>query len=110
MSLNIRWLTNGEKKVYAVTDSLKETFNIYSEIEEIPAEIRHYAESIKEPTFCEPDLARCFGVQSIFYPDWPKPCGHPDYQGKTCIAETCRYGGHDKEWEKCPYFSRRAAE
>lgn len=110
MSLNIKWLTNGKEKVYTVTDSLQETFDIYSVVEEIPIEIRYYAESIKEPTFCEPDLARFFGVQSIFYPDWPKPCGHPDYQGKICIAEMCKYGGPDKGWEKCQYFGRSETE
>lgn len=35
--------------------------------------------------------------------DWPKPCGHPDYDGETCIAESRKYatGG---DWAKCPYL------
>lgn len=110
MSLNVRWLTNGDKKVYTVLDSLNETFDIYLKIDEIPTQIRHYAENIEKPMFCGPNLAQSFGVQTIFYPDWPKPCGHPDFKGKTCIAEMCTYGGPDDGWEKCPYFIRAKTE
>lgn len=72
MSIKIRWLTNGDKTVYTVRDLLNGTFDVVEDIKEIPEEIRHYAENIEEPTFCEPDLARMFGVTDVFYPDWPK--------------------------------------
>lgn len=105
MSLKVRWLTNGDMEVYTVRNSAEGTFDMFPAIEEIPVEIRHYAEHINAPTFCEPDLAKIFGVQSIFYPDWPKMCGHPEHTGESCIAEACKYGWHDRAWEKCPYFS-----
>lgn len=105
MSLNVRWLTNGKKEVYTVVNSSEKTFDVYSSIREIPVEIRHYADIIKKPTFCGPDLSRMFGVQEIFYPDFPKVCNHPDYIGKMCIAESCKYA-EDDNWEKCPYFPK----
>lgn len=104
MSIDVRWLTNGEKEIYWIRDAVAETVNIYDSLEQVPKSIRHYAEKIKNPQVCEPDLARYFGVQKELYPDWPKPCGHPDFKGKNCIAEMCKYGGENKEWEKCQYF------
>lgn len=68
MSIKIRWLTNGDKTVYTVRDLLNGTFNVVEDIKEIPEEIRHYAENIEEPTFCEPDLARMFDVTDVFLP------------------------------------------
>ena len=106
MSVMVKWLTNGEKSVYMVRDALQETVTVYDKIDDIPESIRHYAKSINEPKFVEPDLARVFYVQSVLYPGWPKPCGHPDFAGFTCIAESCIYGGPNKAWEKCPYFGR----
>ena len=50
-------------------------------------------------------MARFMGCQNLLYPDWPKPCGHPDYDGKMCIAESCKYAVDD-DWEKCPYFQK----
>lgn len=105
MSINIKWLTNGEKKIYTVYNSMVNEFNIFENIEDIPRDIRHYAENIKEPTFCNPDLARIFNVQKVFYPGWPKKCSYPGYENSFCIAESCKYGGENKGWENCPYFS-----
>ena len=102
MSVNIRLLTNGEKTVYTVRDSLNETFTIYNTIDEIPESIRHYAKDVKLK-FCEPDLARIFGVRDLFYPNFPD-CGHPNYLGKACIAESCKYG--DPTYKDCPYFGK----
>lgn len=63
MSIDVRWFTNGEKKIYWVRDAVAETVNIYDALEQVPKSIRHYAEKIKNPQVCEPDLARYFGVQ-----------------------------------------------
>lgn len=105
MSLDVRWLTNGDKNVYTVRDKVADTFNTYDSLEDIPASVRYYAAKIEKPMLCEPDTARFFGVIKVFYPDWPKKCGHPEYQGKYCIAEMCRFGGENKGWEKCKYFT-----
>lgn len=110
MSLDVRWLTNGEKKVYTVRDAVAETFNVYANLADVPHSVRHYAESIKDPTFCEPDLARYFGVQNILYPGWPKMCGHPSYKGQKCIAEMCKYAEEAGGWSKCPYFPKEAEQ
>lgn len=104
MSLNIRYLTNGEKTFYIEINSgvTPTEYHAYKTKEEIPKSIRHYAPD-GDPKFVEPDLAAIFGVQDIFYPDFPS-CGHPDYLGKRCIAESCKFAV-DGKWAKCPYFS-----
>jgi hypothetical protein len=103
MSLNIRWLTNGEKTVFTIVNSLDNTFTVVESIQEIHPSIRHYAESVVRekgaPVFCEPDLARIFGVQELFYPDWPKRCSLNGYDGRICIAESCKYS-----YKSCPYI------
>lgn len=106
MSINVKHVTNGEKSGYYVRNSgvTPMTVDFYSEKEEIPESIRHYAPD-GEPKYWGPDMARFMGCQNLLYPNWPKPCGHPDYDGKTCIAESCKYAVDD-DWEKCPYFQK----
>jgi len=106
MSLDIRYVTNGQQKFYRVIDSSTETFDIYNTLGEVPESIRHYAAGV-ELKFCQPDLARMFGVIDILYPNYPK-CGLEGYEGKNCIAESCRHtdrvmldGSVD-----CPYFDK----
>lgn len=107
MSLNIRHVTNGKKTIYRVTDSVSDVSGIYENLEDIPASIRYYAEKTKL-TFAGPDLARMFGVLDVLYPNFPK-CGHPDYVGKNCIAESCRYSDDDN-YRACPYFDKTYSE
>lgn len=104
MSLNIRYLTNGEKTFYVETNSgvtLPER-HIYATKDEIPKSIRHYAPD-GDPKFVGPDLAAILGVQDIFYPGFPN-CERPEYLGKRCIAESCKFAPNG-DWTKCPYFS-----
>ena len=96
MSLNIRYLTNGKKAVYCVRDSLNETLTAYDNIKDNPEGIRHYAPK-GEPTFAGPDLARILGFRDILYPNFPG-CGHPDYVGRGCIAESCQYAGPNDDY------------
>lgn len=103
MSLDIRYVTNGVKSIYRVIDGVSETFNIYDSLDDIPKNIRHYAPK-GEPKFVEPDLAALFGVKDILYPNFPS-CGHPDYIGKSCIAESCKFA-ESNEWKNCPYFDK----
>ena len=105
MSLNIRYLTNGEMEVFTVSNTgvNPPTFQVFEKREDIDPSIRHYAPS-GEPTMCKPDLARMFGVLDLFYPGHPN-CAIPRYADKKCIAESCKYSPNG-EWEECKYFSK----
>jgi len=106
MSLDIRLLTNGEKSVYTVRNSgvTPMTLEVYESIDEIDKSIRHYALK-RNKQFCEPDLARAFGVLDIFYPDHAQTCARADSKTKNCIAESCRYStlSGAPEQGQCPY-------
>lgn len=106
MSIDIRHITNRKRTGYYVRNArvTPETVDIYNTKEEIPESIRHYAPD-GNPKYWGPDMAKIMGCQNLLYPDWPKLCGHPDYDGKTCIAESCKYAVDD-DWEKCPYFQK----
>lgn len=103
MSLDIRYVTNGIKTIYRVIDGSADSFNVYTRRDDIPKSIRHYAPK-GDPVFVGPDMAFIFGVSDILYPNFPN-CGHPQYSGKRCIAESCKYViGED--WTTCPYFNK----
>ena len=79
MSLDIRYLTNGEKNVYVVVDAAVRTVNYYNSREEIPAQIRHYAPD-GNPRFVGPDDARMFLAMNALYPDLVHEyCSEPRY-------------------------------
>lgn len=103
MSLDIRYVTNGEKSIYRVIDGVSETFRIYNSRDEIPKNIRHYAPE-GEPKFVQPDMASILGVKDILYPNFPN-CNHPDYLGQPCIAESCIYA-KEKGYKNCPFFQK----
>lgn len=106
MSVDIRYVTNGAKVCYYVRNFLEEdeqhVITIYDKKEDIPESIRHYAPD-GDPKYWGPDMSRIMGCQKLLYPDFPKPCGHPDYVGKSCIAESCVHAPNG-DWTKCPYF------
>jgi len=104
MSLDIRYITNGVKTIYRVIDGSAESFNIYNNRDDIPKSIRHYAPK-GEPKFVGPDMATIFGVRDILYPNFPN-CGLPDYAGRRCIAESCKFA-ENGDWSKCPYFDKK---
>ena len=112
MSLSIRYLTNGEKELFTVSDTGIEppTFEIFDKRDDIDINIRHYAPK-GEPVFCKPDLARIFGVLDIFYPNHPN-CILPKYSGKKCIAESCKYSNYSCEPERgtCPRIKENEVE
>jgi hypothetical protein len=116
MSLDIRYLTNGEYEIFTVRDSLQNppSFNVYERREYIPKYVRHYADSLLKPQMCKPDLARCFGVLDLFYPNHGS-CSKPDAKNRNCVAESCaaldsseyRRVGLNKPvscWTECPYY------
>ena len=105
MSLNIRWLTNGKKEIFTVRNSGVEpvSFEVFERCEDIDESIRHYAESIKKPTYCGPDLANMFRVLDIFYPNHGT-CGRDDlkpHNPTRCIAESCKYGDEAGGYLNC---------
>lgn len=102
MSIDIRYVTNGSMSGYYVRNAIDNTIHIYDHKEDIPENIRHYAKD-GEPTYWGPDMARIMGCQNLLYPDFPKPCGHPDFRGQKCIGETCIYA-ENSDWTKCKYF------
>lgn len=103
MSLDIRYLTNGMVSLYTVINSSVTPVqrDAYKTKEEIPSDIRHYTPD-GEPNYVGPDLASTLGVQSFFYPDFPK-CHHQNYAGEKCIAESCKFAPKGN-WTKCPHF------
>lgn len=123
MSLDIRFLTNGEKEVFTVRDSSQSppSFNIYEKREQIPKSIRHYADSKLKPTFCKPDSARVFGVLDLFYPDHGS-CRLGGAKNSKCLAESCaavdsaewrRIQGLNKParcWTECPHYIPKESE
>ena len=100
MSLNIRYLTNGEKEVFTVSNIgvTPPTFEIFEKREDIDKNIRHYAP--KEPKYCDPDIAQMFDVLDIFYPNQPN-CVVPKWKNTICIENSCRHW--DIESKKCDY-------
>jgi len=88
-------VTEAEKKV---CQSLTEIIKYLRKQQLIPV-----GQKVGEPHFVGPDISAILRVQDIFYPDFPM-CGHPDYSGKRCIAESCQYAV-DGDWTKCPYFT-----
>lgn len=106
MSLNIRHLTNGEKRFYVVQHSDTGERELYKTREEVPQSIRHYAKE-GEPKFVEPDLARILGVQDVFYPNFPN-CTMEGYENRICIAEACKYA--EPTYKDCPYYKKALAK
>jgi len=114
MSFNVRYLTNGDITVFTLHYKGVDppVFKIVDKLEDVPAGERHYAESAmnKGAVHCEPDLAHCFGVGMLFYPEWGYPdCGRTDIKPKNpkrCIAESCRYHAYsgEKEAGQCPHI------
>ena len=100
MSLDIHYLTNGTKNVYVVVekDVTPVAVHFYSERDEIPYQIRHYAPEGK-PMFVGPDGARLFFAMKVLYPELMcEYCRKPGYSGAVCIFESCV-----EPWKTCKY-------
>ena len=105
MSIDCRYYTNGEKIAYTMLHTDTGIVEEFEKIEDIPIFARHYFERMATPKFCGPDLAQILGLSKVFYPEWPKECGHFDYNGERCIAESCKYAEQAEGWSNCPYFT-----
>lgn len=110
MSIDCRYFTNGKKTAYTLKHTDTGLVEEFAKFEDIPVEVRDYFKHLTEPKFCDPDISHILGLNSVFYPDWPKKCGHPDYQGKRCVAESCKFAEEAGGWEKCPYFTGERLE
>lgn len=98
----LRRVTDGKTQYYYRNSGVKPTVvKLFDKLEDIPEPIRCHFDK-KEPQDTGPDFAHFLGVQNILYPNFLN-CTHPDYFGKRCIAEMCKYAS-DGNWEKCPYF------
>lgn len=107
MSIDCRYFTNGKKTAYTLRHTDTGLVEEFEKLEDIPTSVRNYFKRFENPKFCGPDLSHILGLNSVFYPDWPKACGHPDYQGKRCVAECCRYAEEAGRYENCPYFPKK---
>ena len=110
MSIDCRYFTNGEKTAYTLRHTDTGVVEEFEKFEDIPTSVREHFKRMAEPNFCGPDISHILGLNHVFYPDWPKACGHPDYQGRRCVAESCRYAEEFGEYEKCPYFTGEKLE
>ena len=110
MSIDCRYMTNGEKTAYTLLHTDTGVVEEFASLDEIPNSVRHYFDHKKGPKFCGPDLSHILRLNSVFYPDWPKACGRPDCAGKRCVAECCKYADEAGGWEKCSYFTGERME
>lgn len=90
MSLDIRYLTNGKKALYCVTNSFASpvSYEVYESIEDIPKEIRHYAPR-GDPLFVGPDSAQLSGFGPIFYPEYEHRCLYKGVALIPCLGPGC---------------------
>ena len=114
MSLNIRYITNGEISEFVVFNKGVRpcVVEFHTTREDIDERIRHYAPK-GEPKLIGPDGVRIIGnfegcggklLLDHFYPNHPY-CGMDGYQHKLCIAESCGYAP-DGDWTKCGHFHK----
>jgi hypothetical protein len=111
MSLDMRHVNNGKIDLYAAIHTDTGNVNIYEKYEDIPIDIRHYADSKKESKFYGPDMARVIGgkpLREALYPNFPL-CNKPDCVGTTCIAESCKHAVNG-DYTKCEYFDKEWVE
>lgn len=72
MSIDCRYFTNGTKTAYTLKHTDTGMVEEFEKFEEIPVEVREYFKRLTTPKFCGPDLSTILGLNSVFYPDWPK--------------------------------------
>lgn len=104
MSLDFRYLTNGEKTLYCVTDSAARPVerSTYATIDEVPESIRHYAPK-GDAIFVTPDAAQVLGFGDVFYPEYEQKCGYYGWRKDSCVGRECNILG-DKKPQECEYW------
>lgn len=106
MSLYVKRITNGERTCWYVMDSLKSPTQVqlFDRKEDIPESIRDYAKD-EEPKFWGPDMARIMGCQKLLYPNFTQVCALDGYNGKPCVAESCKYV--QSNYMTCKYANKK---
>lgn len=106
MSLDIRYLSNGKKTLYCISNTgVKPTeYTTYEKLEDIPESIRHYAPA-GMPEFVDPDIAQVLGFGPDLYPELEDKCGYNGYQFTACIGPGCHFVG-EGALTGCQYWER----
>ena len=94
MSIDCRYLTNGEKTAFTLLHTDTGIVESYEKREDIPKEVRHYFRYMDKPKMIGPDLAMILHLSSVFYPEWPKMCNDPALNGKkmsVCWRILCSF-------------------
>lgn len=110
MSIDTRYLTNGEKTAYTLLHADTGEVEEFARLEDIPASVRHYFSKMDKPKMCGPDLACILGVSKVFYPGWPKKCTMKGCEGRRCVGESCAYTTTPMDWKNCPFISDNGAK
>lgn len=107
MSLDFRYLTNGEKTLYCVTDSAARPVErtTYENIEDVPESIRHYAPK-GEAVFVDPLDAQVLGFGDVFYPEYERRCCYESGRVEACVGQECNLL-KGKKPEECEYWIDR---
>lgn len=109
MSLDVRYFSNGEKTAFTVLHTDTGEVEEYEKREDIPLGIRHLFRRLTRAKRIGPDLATMLGLQKVFYPDWPKMCGNPGFEGKRCAGESCAFATTPTDWKSCPFLRDKEA-
>lgn len=104
MSLDFRYLTNGEKTLYCVTNSGVRPVqrDTYECIEDVPESIRYYAPEGK-PVFVAPDVAQVLGFGEAFYPEYERRCVYETGMPEGCVGPECALL-EGKKPKECAYW------
>ena len=109
MSLDCRYFTNGQKTAFTVLHTDTGLVEEFQKREDIPLGIRHLFRRMTRPKCIGPDLAMFLGLSKVFYPDWPKMCGNPGFEGKRCVGESCAFTTTPMGWKTCPFIRDKEA-
>ena len=109
MSLDCRYFTNGEKAAFTVLHTDTGMVEEFQRREDVPKGIRHLFRGMARPKRIGPDLAVILGLREVFYPDWPKMCGNPGFEGKRCVGESCAFATTPMGWKTCPFIRDKEA-
>lgn len=109
MSIDCRYLTNGEKTAFTLLHTDTGIVESYEKREDIPKEVRHYFRYMDKPKMIGPDLAMILHLSSVFYPEWPKMCNDPALNGKKCrcVGESCARLTTPMGWKTCQFIADR---
>lgn len=110
MSVDARYFTNGEKTAYTLRHTDTGEVEEFRNKEDIPAGVRHLFRRFTRPKQIGPDLAMILGLHKVFYPDWPKVCMNPEFEGRRCVGESCAFTTTPVGWKICPFIQDKEAD